>query len=260
MIARQCQSHHRADRRLAVHGDDAIGDAADGKNCGLRRRDDRIERIDVVHAEIGDRECSVRPHRPASVGRRARVPSVLCALRAMSARAAASALGMTAPTTPSVNSHGDADVDGGIHLDGIACPACVHLRMFLQDTRRERDKKIRMVISSRPYFSRNCEKRARHRGRESGRNGVLESSSASCARPSAGRYALRAGPAAAGAADGLAAAAMTSSLVIVPSGPVPLTRAEIDAFFFSEAARLRRDLRPRFILRSCEASLRGRSR
>ena len=59
--------------------------------------------------------------------------------------------------------------------------------------------------------------------------------------------ALRAGPARQQDACGraLQRRARTSSLVIVPSGPVPLTLRDIDAFFFSQAARLRRDLRPR---------------
>src|SRR5262249_59449616 len=50
--------HLRAVSRLAIERNNAIRDAAHSENRGLRRRDDGVERIHVVHAEIGDRKCA----------------------------------------------------------------------------------------------------------------------------------------------------------------------------------------------------------
>ncbi len=56
MVAGKRDRHHRANARLAVDRDHAIGDASHGENRGLRRRDDRAERIDLVHPQIADGE------------------------------------------------------------------------------------------------------------------------------------------------------------------------------------------------------------
>src|SRR5204862_6853135 len=58
MITRERERHHRTNGGLAVHRNNAIADAADGENRDLGRRDDRVESIDVVHAEIRDRKSA----------------------------------------------------------------------------------------------------------------------------------------------------------------------------------------------------------
>ena len=58
MISGKRECHHRADSRLTIERNNAIRDAAHSENRGLRRRDDGVERIHVVHAEIGDRKCA----------------------------------------------------------------------------------------------------------------------------------------------------------------------------------------------------------
>src|SRR5213593_1792625 len=58
MITGKRQCHHRADGGLTIERNNAIRDATHSENRGLRRRDDGVERIDVIHAEIGDRECA----------------------------------------------------------------------------------------------------------------------------------------------------------------------------------------------------------
>src|SRR2546427_7185852 len=59
MVAGQGQHHGRLDGGLAVLGDDAIGDATDGEDGGLRRVDDGVEGIHTVHAEGGDGGAAV---------------------------------------------------------------------------------------------------------------------------------------------------------------------------------------------------------
>src|SRR2546430_13762894 len=57
MVAGQGQHHGRLDGGLTVEGDDAVGDAADGEDGGLRRIDDGVEGIHTVHAEVADGEA-----------------------------------------------------------------------------------------------------------------------------------------------------------------------------------------------------------
>src|SRR5438132_13641683 len=71
MIARKCKSHHGTNLGLAIHDDNAIRNTANSEDGGLRRQDDRLEGIDVVHAEVRDRESSasdVRRFQPAASG------------------------------------------------------------------------------------------------------------------------------------------------------------------------------------------------
>ena len=58
MVARQCQRHHRANRGLTIHCNNTVGNATDCKNRGLGRHDNGAESIDIIHAEICDRERS----------------------------------------------------------------------------------------------------------------------------------------------------------------------------------------------------------
>src|SRR2546425_1658141 len=58
MVAGQGQHHGRLDGGLTVEGDDAVGDAADGEDGGLRRIDDGVEGIHTVHAEVADGEAA----------------------------------------------------------------------------------------------------------------------------------------------------------------------------------------------------------
>src|SRR6266436_944530 len=58
VVAGQGQHHGGLDDRLAVDGDDPVGDAADGKDGGLGRIDDGSEGVDAVHPEVADREAA----------------------------------------------------------------------------------------------------------------------------------------------------------------------------------------------------------
>jgi len=68
VIARKRHGHHRPDTGFSFNGHDAIGNAAYRQNRRLRRRDDRAEGIDLVHAKIAQRKCSTanicRPQPP----------------------------------------------------------------------------------------------------------------------------------------------------------------------------------------------------
>jgi len=59
VIARDGQRHYGANGWFAIDGNDAIGDAADGENCRLGWSDDRAEVVDLIHAEVADRECGI---------------------------------------------------------------------------------------------------------------------------------------------------------------------------------------------------------
>ena len=56
MVARERHRHHRQHVQLAVAGHHLLPRRADGEDRGLRRVEDRDELVDVVHAEVGDRE------------------------------------------------------------------------------------------------------------------------------------------------------------------------------------------------------------
>jgi len=48
VVAGQGQHQGGLDGRLAVEGDDVVGDAADGEDGGLRQIDDDVEGVDAV--------------------------------------------------------------------------------------------------------------------------------------------------------------------------------------------------------------------
>jgi len=48
VVAGQGQHHRLLDGGLTVEGDDAVGDAADGEDAGLRQIDDGVEGVDAV--------------------------------------------------------------------------------------------------------------------------------------------------------------------------------------------------------------------
>src|SRR4030095_6768490 len=56
MVRRQRGRCHRPKHDLSVAADRGVDGPADGKDRTFRRIDDRRERVDAVHAEIGDRE------------------------------------------------------------------------------------------------------------------------------------------------------------------------------------------------------------
>src|SRR5579859_5330279 len=59
VVAGDGHSHHGPDGGLAVNGGDAVSNAPDSKDCSLRRRDDRAELVNLIHAEIADGESGV---------------------------------------------------------------------------------------------------------------------------------------------------------------------------------------------------------
>jgi hypothetical protein len=143
MIAGDGKRHHGADRGLALHGYNAIGDAAHGKNRSLRRRDDGAELIHLIHAKVADRKCGIgnirRPQLPSprALGNVPPLNRYFSQTRSMSM----------------VNHGGDYSImdrngDPHIHLivqaNGLRAPTCVQSWVFQQNAGHEGHQQIRM--------------------------------------------------------------------------------------------------------------------
>src|SRR5579862_5545584 len=145
MIAGKRDGHDRTDAYVAINGYDAIGDAADGKNRGLGRRDDRVEGVDAEHPEIADGESA-----SGDVGRvqTAGFSSLGEVLAASGDGGEVQRVGVRDYRAHYAIFYRDshADVHAGVKLDALAGPGAVHLGVLGQNTGDQGDQEIGMSV------------------------------------------------------------------------------------------------------------------
>ena len=136
----------------AVHGDDPVDDAADGEDRRLRRVDDRLERVDAVHAEVRDRERAALRRLRGGAALPARLDD-LAAPRGDRREREGSASWTTGTTSASSVATAIADVDSRPGTTRRRA-RCVHARMRAQRLGADLDEQVGVRHASRPGRAR----------------------------------------------------------------------------------------------------------
>ena len=143
MVGGKRQGHDRAHCDLAVDGNDAILDGADGKNGSLGLDDDGGELVDVEHAEIADGECGAgNVFGAEAIG--AGAVGEVAALNGDFAEAEFRGVADYGGNDAIVDGHGDGDIDFGVQADGGAGPGAVDARVLREGAGDEGDEQVGM--------------------------------------------------------------------------------------------------------------------